>query len=164
MKKKILVSLGLICTLSLAACGADSNNEKDIGSSIEKESTTETISSENQESTKKVSNDESAEAQYQSVLDEYSAKLKEASPILVAEYNAEYPNNQNGLEGLASLSNSKIEKLAEISNDGISKMAEIHLKAGGGSYEEYEQWATKLTDIYTKEAEQITNAYMQSAQ
>lgn len=110
------------------------------------------------------SNKETAEEQYQMILDEYTLKIQESASKLVEEYNAEYPNNQEGLEGLAELSNEKISKLAEISNEGIGKMAEVHFSKGSGKYEDYEEWAGKLMDVYMQEGEQITDAYMISAQ
>lgn len=108
--------------------------------------------------------DVSIGGKYQAVLDDYTQKIKEAAPKLVQEYNSEYPNNQNGLEGLAELSNEKISELAEISNDGIGEMAEIYFNNGSGDYEVYEDWASKLTDVYMDEAGAITDAYMTSAQ
>ena len=107
---------------------------------------------------------ETSEEQYQVILDDYTLKIKEATPMLVEEYNSEYPNNEEGLEGLANLSNQKIGKLAEISNEGIGKMAEVHFSKGSGKYEDYEEWAGKLMDVYMQEGEQITDAYMNSAQ
>lgn len=104
------------------------------------------------------------DGKYQAILDEYTQKLKSATPKLVEEYNAEYPNNQNGLEGLAKLSNDKVSKLAEISNDGVGEMADIYFNNGSGEYEVYEGWAGKLMDVYMIEAQQITDAYMDSAQ
>lgn len=101
---------------------------------------TNEISTNETKSTTKI-NKPAAEEQYQQILDEYSVKIKDAAPKLVAEYNAEYPNNNDGIEGLAELSNEKIEKLAEISNDGIAEMAEVMYSNGSGSYEEYEDWA-----------------------
>lgn len=43
-------------------------------------------------------------------------------------------------------------------------MANVHLSTGSGKYEDYEAWANKLTDVYMKESEAITDAYMASAQ
>lgn len=106
---------------------------------------------------------EEAEQNYQLILDEYTKKIKDAAPKLVEEYKTEASNNTKGVDGLAEISNNKVQELAKISNDGIQKMAEIHLKNGSGKYVEYEEWANKLTDIYMKEAETITNAYMESA-
>ena len=42
-------------------------------------------------------------------------------------------------------------------------MANVHLTSGSGKYEDYEDWATKLTDVYMEQAELITDAYMTSA-
>lgn len=99
---------------------------------------------------------------YQSVLDEYSEKLRTATPILIDEYNAEAAVNTDGLEGLALISSNKMEKLAEISSDGIEKMAELMLTTGSGSYDEYQEWANKLTNVYMEESGKITEAYMNS--
>lgn len=105
----------------------------------------------------------SQEEAYQAILDDYTVRIQEAAPRLVEEYNTEYPANQNGLEGLAELSNEKVAKLAEISNEGVAEMANIYFTKGSGSYEEYEEWAGKLMDVYMLEAEQIMDAYMESA-
>ena len=104
------------------------------------------------------------EEAYQGILGDYTSRLQEAAPRLAEEYNAEYPSNENGLEGLAELSNSKISTLAELANEGVVEMADVYFTKGTGSYEEYETWAGKLMDVYMVEAQQITDAYMQSAQ
>lgn len=105
----------------------------------------------------------SAEEQYQTILDTYTKKLQEESPKLVEEYNNEYPDNNDGLEGLAKLSNKKIEKLAKTSNDGISEMAKVMMKSGTGNQDEYMDWSQKLMDVYMEEAQKITDAYTNSA-
>lgn len=104
-----------------------------------------------------------ADTAYQSILDEYSAKIREAVPALIEEYNAEAQNNTEGIQGLAELSNAKISELAKISNEGVQEMAKIYFKMGSGEYSEYEEWAQKLMDIYMEEAQKITDAYMDSA-
>lgn len=108
--------------------------------------------------------EQTLEEAYQAILDTYTIRLKEEAPALVDAYNAEYPDNQNGLEGLAELSNEKISQLAETANEGVSEMADLYYSKGSGSYETYEEWAGKVMDVYMTEAEQITNAYMDSAQ
>ena len=100
---------------------------------------------------------------YQSILDDYSERIRDAVPELIEEYKIEAANNTEGLQGLATLSNEKISELAEISNEGISKMAEYYYHAGSGSYDEYEEWAGKLMDVYMEEATKIQDAYMDSA-
>lgn len=137
---------------------ADKDYEKTDSSSSKEPETTPSSSSE-EKASKKVSNNEN----YESIYNEYVQKIKEATPRLVQEYQIEAQSNQNGLDGLAELSNKKIEDLATILNEGIEKMAEYYFSAGSGKYEEYEDWAGKLTDVYMSEGEQITNAYMESA-
>lgn len=152
--KKIWFWLLVLITVGIAA---NLNNDKAPSAS-------NNGTSEKEEQPKANESKQSPEELYDNILQDYTIKIKEAAPKLVDEYNAEFPNNENGLEGLAELSNSKILKLAEISNDGISEMAEIHLTKGSGTYEEYEDWAGKLTQVYMDEAQQITDAYMSSAQ
>lgn len=116
------------------------------------------------EETEEAETKSNADEQYQAVLDEYTIKLQEATPGLIDEYNAEYPENEDGLEGLADLSNSKVEQLAELSNEGTEKMASVYQSSGSGSYEEYENWAKKLYKAYEEEAGKIMDVYMESAQ
>lgn len=102
------------------------------------------------------------EVSYQSILDEYSQRLREAAPILVNEYNAESAGIHGDINALAELCNKKIGKLADISVEGIGKMADLMFK-NGDSYDTYESWAGKLTDVYTQQAQLITDAYVNSA-
>lgn len=104
-----------------------------------------------------------AEEWYQSILDDYSEKLRAAVPGLVEEYKSEAAGNTSGLEGLAKLSNDKVEELAAICNEGGEEMAKVMYTAGSGSYDEYEAWAGKLYDVYEEEAAKIMDAYMDSA-
>lgn len=99
---------------------------------------------------------------YQSILDDYTKKIQEAMPTLIEEYEKEAAENQNGLIGLATISNAKIMKLAALSTEGITEMANFYFNNGSGKYSEYEDWAAKLQDVYMKEAEKITNTYMNS--
>ncbi len=101
---------------------------------------------------------------YQSILDEYTEKLKNATPKIIDEYHLEAANNKDGLSGLALLSSEKVLILAEILNEGVMKMSEYMFEYGSGKYSEYEEWAGKLTDVYMTEAGKITNAYLESAQ
>lgn len=145
MKNKIvaMMMIGMLA-VSMTACGGSETPTKNPSESTQ-----------NQEELK-------TEATYQSILDDYTTKIKEAVPKLLEEYNSESADKLNDINALAELSNSKIEKLAEISNEGIGKMADLMLKSGD-SQETYEEWAGKLTDVYMTEAQQITDAYMNSA-
>ncbi|MGM0124674.1 hypothetical protein IGI37_002068 [Enterococcus sp. AZ194] len=102
------------------------------------------------------------EVAYQSILDDYSKKIKDATPGLVDEYNTEYPQQQGGVDALAELSNAKVEKLAEISNEGISKMADVKSESKDGQ-SSYEEWSKKLMAVYTEESQKIVEAYQVSA-
>lgn len=100
---------------------------------------------------------------YQSILDEYTNKLRSATPGLIDEYNAEAAMNTDGIMGLAEIYTQKIEKLAEILVDGTEKMAGLLLTVGSGNYDEYQEWANKLYDVYFEESEKIADVYMKSA-
>ena len=101
---------------------------------------------------------------YEDILAEYTKKLQEATPVLIAEYNEAAAKNDAGLNGLATLCNEKVSELAEISNEGVQAMAQLYYTKGSGSYEEYSDWAAKIYDVYMVEAGKIQDAYMASAQ
>lgn len=136
-----------------------SEAESSAAESAPEESSVSEPQSESESSSEGGSN---AESSYQAILDEYSAIIRETTPALVEEYNAEAEGNTEGIEGLAKLSNEKVSELAEISNEGIREMAKVYYKKGSGGYSEYEEWAGKLMDVYLEEAEKITDAYMDS--
>ena len=151
--KKITI-LGIVLSgLFLTACSATGNVEKGESSSYKTEKTNEAKSEKLTE-----------EQQDQFILDEYSKKITDATPGLIDEYNAEATSNAYGLEGLATISNSKVSKLAEISTEGMSKMAEVMMSNGSGKQDTYNEFSKKMTDVYTTEAAKITEAYTSSAQ
>jgi len=100
---------------------------------------------------------------YSSIYQDYAQRITSATPGLIDEYNREAASNTKGLEGLAEISNAKVEKLAIISNEGVEEMATYMMTKGSGNYEEYQEWATMLYNVYMEEAQKITNAYMNSA-
>lgn len=106
--------------------------------------------------------DASDESTYQGILDEYTAKLQEATPALIDEYNTEAATNTDGVQGLATICQAKVTKLAGISTEGTTKMARLLYTSGSGSTSEYQEWAGKLSDVYTEEAQKITDAYTAS--
>lgn len=133
------------------------SNDKSVSEHGEKVSDTMPSSVEN-------TNSFNGKKTYQSILDDYTQKIEEATPRLIEEYYAEAAFNINGLEGLAALSNDKVLELADICTDGIEEMAEVMWYTSSGSYSEYEEWAAKLYDVYMDETGKITEAYMKSAQ
>ena len=146
----------LVLSFSLGACSG--SDEKDTVNTTEKTSTSTKPKAEKTA----VSSEAKKYDSYQSILDDYTKKLQEASPKLVAEYNKEYPALNGDINALAELSNKKVEKLAEISNDGTTEMAKLQL-SGESDYSVYEEWAGKLIDVYTQEAQKIMDAYLASA-
>lgn len=107
-------------------------------------------------------NEQADGTSYQSILDEYTKKLKDATPRLVEEYKSEAAEHSGDINKLAEISNAKISELAEISNEGIEKMANV-MYSNGDDYEIYEEWSQKLMDVYMEYAQEITDAYMDSA-
>ena len=166
----------IVLVLIAGVSGGDDEKEmeKKVQEEVQKEDTQEPqveVKVEEDEANQEVkeeadpatSSSETAEAAYKRILDEYTIKIKEATPGLIQEYKKEAPNNTGGLEGLAELSNAKVAKLAEINNDGVGEMASVMLKKGSGSYEDYEEWAGKLMEVYMDEAGKIMEEYMNSA-
>ena len=122
--KKIFASLLILVLLIFSGCSS-------------KESVEEQNSSENEEVIIQPEEDAQSTGEiqtglrdYQTILDDYSERIRSAVPGLIEEYKTEAANNTEGLQGLATLSNEKISELAEISNDGISEMAEYYYQAG----------------------------------
>lgn len=146
MKNKIVALMLAGCmALSITACGGGKETPKN-----------------NESKTENVEKEPEVEVTYQSILEEYTKKIADATPKLVEEYNKESAKISNDLNALAKLSNDKVGELAKISNDGISEMAKLMQKSGD-KYSVYEEWSLKLTDVYTEYAKQITDSYTNSA-
>lgn len=92
-----------------------------------------------------------ANTTYQSILDEYTAKIEAEVPNLIAELNAE----GGSMDALMS----KTEKLAEIQGEGVNEMAELMVE-NGDDYSTYEEWVNKLYDASKKATDDLANAYM----
>ena len=123
MKKKIVaIMLASMLAVSATACGDsgessggnDTAQEADEGSNAADEAEPEAAE----------------EVTYQSILDDYTKQIQDATPGLVDEYNTEAADKAGDLEALAELSNSKVEELAKICNDGVGEMADLMLKNG----------------------------------
>lgn len=98
---------------------------------------------------------------YQSILDEYTAKMESAVPGLISEYESE-ASGVSDISRRAEICNDKVGKLAEICNEGVSEMASL-MQKNGDSYDTYEKWAKKLMDNYTEIASEIQDAYLNSS-
>ena len=160
--KKVLIMLALVSSFALVFSGCSSDKVDEVDKDIVSSGQVEQAKDKDVEE-KKVNSDETVEEAYQRILDEYTIKLQKATPGIIEDYKEESKENNNGLEGLAELSNAKVAILAEISNEGVVEMAEIMMSKGSGSYDEYEGWAQKLMDVYMEEASKVFDTYMDSA-
>lgn len=157
MKRKLLtIILATTMALSFTACGGSS---EPTNNDTKTETTTQTDQADSSETQ---DNDKTEETTYQSILDDYTQKLADATPGLVDEFNSESADKGGDINALAELCNAKVEKLAEICNDGVSEMASL-MYANGDDYSTYEEWAGKLQDVYTTQAQQIQDAYTTAA-
>lgn len=102
------------------------------------------------------------EVTYQTILDEYSQKLRDAAPKAVEEYKQESAGITGDIMALAEIANRKIMDLAEIETEGVGKMAELQVK-NQEDYAVYEGWATQLYNVYMECGMQVSDAYMESA-
>lgn len=164
-KKTIAVAtLASVLAFGAVGCGSSSNSSSTSASSGES-STASAASNATSSSTSASSSSSTASAAssdtYESILEEYSAKIQAAVPGLVDEYNSESAS-LTGMQEKAELSNEKISKLADINVEGAEKMAELMYK-NNDAYSTYEDWANKLNGVYMDASQQITDAYMANA-
>ena len=136
-------------------------NKLAINSSSGSSSSKDSGSAQTNSSSVSISGSSRGSGSYQSILDEYTAKMENAVPGLVREYQSE-ASGVSELDRLAEICNDKISDLAEICNEGISEMAKLMQKSGD-SYDTYEKWANKLMDNYTDISQEIMDAYLDSA-
>ena len=98
---------------------------------------------------------------YSGILEIYSEKMEKAVPGLVNEYKNESAGVHD-ITRLAEICNDKVGNLADICNEGVGLMADLMYK-NGDSYDIYSGWAEKLMNNYMDIAQEIQNAYMDSA-
>lgn len=96
------------------------------------EASTET--KETQTSEEKTADDLSE--QLQAIVNDYSKKMEEKTPVLIEEYQTEIQGNQEGIAGLSAVANQKARELQAISDEGIGK-----LRAAYQSADNKDDWA-----------------------
>ena len=99
---------------------------------------------------------------YDSIYEEYSAKLNDMTPGKIDEFNSEADASDGSIESLAEISNNKVADLAEVCTEGIQKMAELMYR-NGDDYSVYEENAQKLYSVYEDCGTQIYDAYLARA-
>ena len=92
---------------------------------------------------------------YKSIFDEYSAKLKTATPKLIKELHEEAEANEIGIMGLSLILKRKTDRLSEIYFEGTAKMAKGLYEQGLGKENEYFNYSQKLEDIFNEEMQKI---------
>lgn len=98
---------------------------------------------------------------YEDIYNDYSAQLKTKGATLLEEYQKEAPDHYGDIPAQAEIANAKVEILASLANEGVEKMATLYYKQL--DYTEYNDWATKLYDVYMEEANVIYNEYLNTA-
>lgn len=92
---------------------------------------------------------------YKSIFDEYSAKLKTATPKLIKELHEEAEVNEIGIWGLSLILKQKTDSLAQIYFEGTAKLAKGLYEQGLGKEKEYFDYSQKLEDIFYEEMQKI---------
>ena len=92
---------------------------------------------------------------YKSIFDEYSAKLRAATPKLIKELHEEAEVNEIGILGLSLILKRKTDRLSEIYFEGTAKMAKGLYEQGLGKEKEYFDYSQKLEDIFHEEMQKI---------
>lgn len=95
---------------------------------------------------------------YDSIYEEYSAKIKEAGTKAVKEFKEEAADETDVTE-LATLANNKVMDIANVQVEGGTKMAELMTK-NGDEYSKYEKAYKKLYAVYNDEGMKVYSAYM----
>nr|WP_300210245.1 hypothetical protein [uncultured Anaerostipes sp.] len=135
MRKRFLtLGLAVLMAVSLTACGGGDDSSK-------KEKTTTEAKKE--------------EKTYESIYNEYSAKLTEATPRLIDEYEQEIEADDSDE---ISIGIEKADELMGICTEGTEKMSDL-LMENPEEEDEYDKWAGKLEEIYNKESDALDDAF-----
>ena len=103
----------------------------------------------------------SSVSSYAGILELYTEKMEKAVPRLVNEYRNE-SSGIHDISRLADICNDKVEDLADICNEGVGLMADLMYK-NEDSYDVYSSWAERLMNNYIDIAQEIQDAYLDSA-
>lgn len=104
-----------------------------------------------------------AEKTYEGIYEEYSQKMREATPGIVAEYQEEAEQNENGLNGLEEIYYEKSSELEKIGLKGRDEMSKLYEYSDEDTDDKYTEWVEKLYDVYSEENDKISNVYLEEA-
>ena len=99
--------------------------------------------------------------EYQKIYKTYAAKMRKATPKLLKEFKQEAEGKNLTMQKLARICNEKVGVLADICNDGSFAMADISFLDPNSSYDDYEDWNLKLSDVYMEESMKINDYYIE---
>lgn len=141
-----------------AGSASEAENISETENTSETEKETEKITEAPTQAPEKATSKSSASG-YEAIYNEYAQKLRDKTPELIKEFEAEAKTNTEGIAGLAEIYSAKLEVLAQIETDGVSEMADYMLRHGSGKYEEYSEWAGKLYAVYEEEGLKLNDYY-----
>ncbi|MGN8981787.1 LysM peptidoglycan-binding domain-containing protein [Enterococcus villorum] len=125
-------------------------------------STTKTTST-TEDSSTQASEKGTLEKELQSILTTYTQKIKEQTPRLIEEYQAEIQNNQNGVTGLSAIANQKARELQAISDEGINQLQKKYQTAETKDGIDLSTWVNQLSANYTEHVAQISDIYLRTS-
>lgn len=97
-------------------------------------------------------------ATYDSIYEEYSAKIEDAGSKALDEYKEE-ASGETDVNTLAELANDKVSDIATVQVEGGSKMADL-MNENGDEYSKYEKAYKKLYSVYNDEAMKVYKEYI----
>ena len=97
-------------------------------------------------------------ATYDSIYEEYSAKIEDAGAKALDEFKDE-ASSKSDVNSLAELANDKVSDIATVQVEGGSKMAEL-MNKNGDEYSKYEKAYKKLYSVYNDEAMKVYKEYI----
>ena len=98
------------------------------------------------------------EETYDSIYEEYSAKIEEAGTKALKEFKEEAAD-ETDITSLAEIANNKVMDIATVQVEGGSKMAELMTK-NGDEYSKYEEAYNKLYSVYNEQGMKVYSAYI----
>ncbi len=101
--------------------------------------------------------------QLQAIVNDYSKKMEEKTPVLIEEYQTEIQGNQEGIAGLSAVANQKARELQAISDEGIGKLRAAYQSADNKDGVALDTLINQLSANYTNHVAKISDIYLQTS-